>query len=545
MRNTFIPTAALALILLLSRACVAAEPPHSPFGVRDFGAVGDGAAKDTEAVQKAIDACAAAGGGTVFFAPGTYLCGSLHLKSFVTLSLDNGATLLGSPDNNDYDPCEKLDFKNDSDRETTYFHNAFLWGEDLEHVAIVGKGTIDSNRKRRIGPKAIALKRCRYVDIQDIHIRNIPNYTISLLGTDWVNIDGVTIQNAYADGIDPDSCRNVRISNCHIASTDDAIVPKSSFSLGERRACENITVTNCYLSTVCNAFKLGTESGGDFKNITVSNCVMSGLRHVGALGGVALESVDGANVDNVTVTNITMTDIRAPIFLRLGNRGRDLKEPVPGSLKNVVISNVTAARASFPSTIAGIPGHCVEGVILSNIRLNYIGGNPLHPDAKPVPELEKEYPDSDMFGSLPAYGLYCRHVRDLSLANVQVAYDDPFWRLLSNDDRKVTWPEDGAAPQPSEAGQAGHAVYCDDVQGLSIDALRARPSADGAALLHFVNVRGLLLRGCMPPEGTRTFLELAGTGNQNLQLRGNALQSVQTPVALIDGASKDAVNQQE
>ena len=224
-------------------------------------------------MQRAIDACAAGGGGTVFFPAGTYLCGSLHLKNNITLHLDNGATILGSTVVKDYDPPETLDFKNDADTETTYFHQSLIWGEGIERVTITGEGTINSGFEQRHGPKPIALKRCKYVDIFGIHILNAPNYAISLLGTDFVNIDGVTILNAFADGIDPDSCRNVRISNCHIEAIDDAIVPKTSFSLGERRSCENITVTNCFLSTRCNGFKLGTESGGDFRRIAVSNCV--------------------------------------------------------------------------------------------------------------------------------------------------------------------------------------------------------------------------------------------------------------------------------
>ena len=203
------------------------------------------------------------------------------------------------------------------------FHHALIWGEDVEHVGIVGSGTIDANFSKRGGPKPIALKRCRFVEIRGIRILNAPNYNISLLGTDYVNIEGVTILDGYCDGIDPDSCRNVRISDCHIECWDDAICPKASFSLGERRAVENLVVTNCYMATGCNAFKMGTESGGGFKRIAVSNCVMGvlpGKRP--ARSGIALESVDGAGVDGVVIDNIVMHGVRCPIFVRLGNRGR-------------------------------------------------------------------------------------------------------------------------------------------------------------------------------------------------------------------------------
>jgi polygalacturonase len=174
------------------------------FNIKNWGAVGDGKTMDSDAINKAIDDCEQSGGGTVYFPPGIFLSGSIHLKSNVALYLDHGATILGSPNNDNYDPYEELDFETDSDRETSFFHFSLIWGENVKNIAILGTGTINSNRQKRGGPKPIALKRCQNVIIKGITILNTPNYAISLLGTDYVNIDGVTILNGYCDGIDPD-----------------------------------------------------------------------------------------------------------------------------------------------------------------------------------------------------------------------------------------------------------------------------------------------------------------------------------------------------
>ncbi len=459
------------------------------FNVRDYGAVGDGNVKDTGAVQAAIDACAEAGGGTVLVPAGRYLCGSVHLQSNVALRLENGATIAASPDDNDFDPYEQLNYETDSDRETTCFHFSLLWGEGIENVAIVGEGTIDGNRTKRGGPKPIALKRSCHIDIRNIKIINAPNYCISLLGCDYVNIDGVTILNGYCDGIDPDCCRHVRISNCHIESWDDAIVPKSSFALGERRASENIVITNCVLSSSCNAFKMGTESGGGFKYVTVSNCVMFGPPGTRpTISGIAIETVDGAIVENVVVSNISMLDVQTPIFVRLGNRGRDMDTPVPGSLSNVTISNVEATGATLASSITGLPGHPVENVRLDNVRIEYLGGGTVDLADKEVPELPGKYPEAKMFGELPAYGLYCRHARNVALQNLE-----------------VRWKETEERP----------ALVCDDVDGLDLDGFKGEGS-EKSPLIRLINVRNAFLTRARPLPGTGTFLHVGGSETESI-----------------------------
>jgi polygalacturonase len=492
------------------------EPESAAHDVRRFGAKGDCVTKDTKAIQAAIDACHRAGGGTVLLPAGTFLSGSLHLKSGVELHLEHGATLLGSPDKADYDVYETLGFKNDSDRETSFFHHALIWAEDQEHLAITGTGIIHGNHKKRGGPKAIALKRCKHVKIRDVTIIDAPNYAISLLGTDYVHIDGVTIWNAWADGIDPDASHHVRISNCHIESHDDSICPKASFTLGERRSVENLVVTNCVLATECNGFKFGTESGGDFKNITVTNCAMfSRPNKRPADSGISLLSVDGSNIDGVTISNIVMDGPRCPIFVRLGNRGRDMPTPVAGSLKNVVLSNIVARNAYEACTIAGIPGHPIESITLENVRVVYRGAGKAEESAVSVPENVAKYPNSGMFGPLPAYGVYCRHAKDVRLSRVSMS-------CLAADQR--------------------HGVYCEDVSDVVLDLLDAM-QADGAVpIIRLHQVRDAIIRGCLPKKGTREFLRVTGAESADIRVMGNDFSKVEKPVSLDADAAQDAVS---
>lgn len=494
-------------------------PARAQFNVRMFGAKGDGQAKDTKAIQAAIDA-AGITGGTVYFAPGNYLSGTVRLKNHINVFLDAGATLIASPDQDDFDPYEKLNFKSFSDDETTDFHHALLRGQDLEHVGIAGPGAIDGNRTKRHGPKAIALKNCRHVAVRDITIRNSPNYNISLLGCDYVSIEGVTILNGYCDGIDPDCCHHVRIANCYVETWDDAIVPKASFALGYRRSTENVTVTNCVLTTACNCFKLGTESSGDFKNITVSNCTMFArpdLWKRNPSSGISIEMVDGASIERIAVSNIVMADIESPIFVRLGNRGRAQAVPKPEHVEGISLSDIVATGAQRASSITGIPGFPVRRITLKNIRSSVKGGGRAELARKDVPELENKYPDADMFDDLPAYGLFCRHAGDLSLDNVNFHLEKP---------------------------DARPAMIFDRVEDLDLRAVSAAPPSGDEPAIWLRDVRRCFLQGLRAAAGTRTLLKLTGADTDRILALGNDFSEAVHAMEVEQDVAKNALRQE-
>jgi hypothetical protein len=495
----------------------ASSLPH--FNVRQFGAQGDGQAKDTKAIQAAMDA-AGASGGTVYFPPGKYVSGTVRFQSHVTVFLDAGSTLLSSPDKGDFDPYEKLSFKSFSDDETTDFHYALLRGQDVEHIGVIGPGTINGNRSKRGGPKPIALKNCRHIAVRDVTIRNSPNYNISLLGCDHVNIEGVTILNGYCDGIDPDCCHHVRIANCFVEAWDDAIVPKASFALGYRRSTENLAVTNCVLTTACNCFKLGTESSGDFKNITVSNCTMFASPELWKrqpTSGVSLEMVDGASVERIAVSNLVMIDIESPIFIRLGNRGRAQPFPKPEHLQDISISDIVATGASRASSITGIPDFPVRRITLQNIRVSGKGGGPAELPRKEVPELEKKYPDADMFGDLPTYGLFSRHAEVLVLDNVH-------FRLEKPDTRP--------------------AIILDRVEDLDLRALSAEPPSGDEPAIWLRNVRRCFAQGLRAQPGTKILCRLTGPQTAKILALGNDFSEARTAFQLDPDVEKSALQQQ-
>ena len=461
------------------------------YNVKEYGALGDGKTLDSPAINKTIDAAVNAGGGTVFLPAGTYLSGSIHMKSNINLFLDAGCVILGAPQSiNAYDPEEHFEGIQYQDGGHTHFHNSLIWGENLKNVSITGHGIIDggglvnTTREANMGTigkasKSIALKLCRNVLIRDITIFHGGHFAILVTGCNLVTLDNLTI-DTNRDGIDIDCCTNTVVSNCRVNSpNDDGICPKSSFALGKKWVTENLSIVNCEVSGFVEGtlldgrmipckngngrIKFGTESNGGFRNCVVSNCTFRCCK------GIALEEVDGGIMENISINNITMIDvINYPIYITLGERKRDPDTTAVSVGRNIFISDIIATVSDTLSGIhiTGSTKSYLEDIRLSNIHIIYKGGGTEQQGKIRYPELGKGYPEISFLKTVvPAYGLYARHVKNLELDNITVEY--------KNEDRRPP-------------------MMCIDVDGLEINNFKAKV-ADGVQAAKFESVKRLLV----------------------------------------------------
>jgi hypothetical protein len=506
------------------------------FDVRAHGAAGDGKSKDTAKIQSAVDACAAAGGGTVYLGPGTYLSGTIVLRDNVTLHLESGATLLGSTDLDDYLPQPGP--SPTADANTRHL----LFARDAANVMVRGQGRIDGQGKTfwapsgRVPPKPedawrdvatydwkalarpspmVEFFNCKNLVLEDVTLANSAGWTLRPIECDGVTIRGIKIRNAIigpnTDGIDVVCSRNVFISDCDISTGDDAICLKSADDYGPLGLTKNVTITNCVLTCCCNGLKLGTQTKGGFENIAFSNSVIYNddvPLNARVIAGIAIEMVDGGWVDGVVVSNIRMQRVRTPIFVRLGARHG------AGRLRSVMIENVHATGAILTSSITGIPGYQVEDVTLSGIHIDTEEAGQAAWTTRPIPEQIPNYPEARMFGRLPAYGLYCRHVRGLSLDHVHVETRRP-------DERP--------------------ALHCEEVSEVRIDGLDAAAPSTTQPVIRMVNVRDALLTGCHAPDKTSLVLSAEGERSAAIRLAANDFSQADKVYELRSGAAEGSV----
>jgi hypothetical protein len=409
----------------------------------------------------------------------------LVLKSHVDLHLSSGATILGSPHLADYlegqapPPSRKSNLpipRGSGPRHPLQV----LYANSADDISITGNGIIngsggspdfDRGDNDPFRPRIILFENCRDVRISDVTLRDAEMWVQFYRRCQRVRISGIRVYshaNLNNDGLDIDSS-DVNVSDCVIDSDDDGICLKSH----DPEPCQNVTVSNCVVASNCNAIKFGTASVGGFLNVAIQNCtIRAASEHrqrawKDTISGVSLEMVDGGIMDRIAISNLAMSDVQTPIFIRLGARAH----PGHQALRNIAISNITAKSDSpISNSITGIPETAAENIKLSHIIFNCPGGGTSAMASRAVPEKINSYPENRMFGpSLLAYGLYVRHVRNLTLDDIQ-------FNLLSNDARP--------------------AMVFDDVRQLRLTNIDMSPSmADGAAIA-LDHTKFVLLQGC-------------------------------------------------
>lgn len=512
--------------------------------ITDLGAIPDGKTLCTELIQNAIDECSISGGGKVIVPAGRFLTGTLFLRNNVNLYLESGAVLLGSTRIEDYKP------------------DVLIRGQDAENISITGYGTIDGQgssfwipedrskipydrapqwiHKQPRSGNLIRLTGCKNVIIENVTLTGAESWTLHLLGCDYVMVTGIKIRNPLhgpnTDGIDIQACRNVRISNCDIYTRDDAICLKNRDPKYYDRDCENITITNCIITTLTNAFKIGTESLGNFRNIVFSNSVVKAARPgdelareaatwidttvqksgIGPSGGIAIETVDGAHIQGVAIVNIVMDGVWTPIFIRLANRGagaQKVSPPVPGSLKDVIISNIIAYRASSASSVTAIPGYYVENIFLSNIIIRTQGGGDEQMANIELDEKIMSYPDAKMWKKMPATGFFVRHAKNIQMRDIIV--------FTSTDDFRPL-------------------MKFDDVIQLTLDNIQTDDLHVGMSVLDFKSVKSVNIRNTDFSK-MKYWFQFAGSETENVNIQ-SLKQQIGQHVKLDSSVNKQSVH---
>ncbi|MDD4014476.1 MAG: glycosyl hydrolase family 28 protein [Petrimonas sp.] len=476
----------------------------------DFGAKGDGKTIDTKAIQTAIDNCYFNGGGKVVLNSGTFVSGTIILKSNVCLHIEAGATLLGSKNINDYPDITPSLLYLYTNRFTRYL----IYAEKAENISVTGRGTIDGRGRKfpyirgedKNRPYIIRFSECNNITIRDITFLDSARWLQHYLACNNVSIDSITVisrTRENRDGIDVDSCDKVCISNSYIDSGDDAIVLKST----AMSPCRNIIVSNCVLRSKASALKLGTESNGGFENILFTGCTIFNTEG----DAIALEMVDGGKFERITVSNIIIQNARSAIFVRLGNRAQSipgLEKPGKGSMSNIIIDNIQASGISNTGcSITGLPDQIIKNISLSNIQIQFEGEGTIEDAKRSIPEKPEAYPSSKIYGTLPVYGFFCRHIQNLRFFNIDIEFK-------KDDIRPV--------------------LYCENVSKSTIVDFNANISPKADTYFVFKNTEDVMIRGCRPSGSSKSFLHIIDNTSKNISLFNNDFSQVQQEVVVTD-----------
>jgi polygalacturonase len=476
--------------------------------------VGDGKTLCTAAIQQALDACSETGGGIVYLPAGVWLSGALFLHSHTTLEIGSGAILRASQNPQDYPVIEAR-----WEGRQQPSHAPLIGGTNLVDVTIRGSGVVDGNgaywweryRSKSLEiprPRLISFADCRRVRIQNVELINSPSWTVNPVRCDDLLIEGITIRNPWdspnTDGINPDSCSNVRIANCYISVGDDCITLKSGIETEEpalRQPCQNIAITNCIMADGHGGVVIGSEMSGDVRNVVIANCIFRGTDR-----GIRLKSRRGRGgvIEDVRISNILMTDVLCPLAINLyyacGRWGdgyvssKAIHEISSGTprIRGIHISNISVRGAKLAAAfIYGLPEMPIDDLSIADMQVE------LAADAEPgYAEM------ADEIDKMARHGFFVRNARRVRLRNIQIA------------------------------GQAGAAFDLGDIRQLEIDACGTSTPDGDHAILHMVGVADAFVHGCAAPNEASTLLHVEGSGSAMIRLSGTVLEGAATPIRM-------------
>ena len=499
------------------------------YNVRHHGAKGDGKTLDTAGFQAAIDACTNDKGGTVLVPAGEFLIGSIELKSNVTFHLAAAARLLGSTNSSHYKEGIEKD---------PYVNIALIYANDAENVSIEGKGIVDGQGAAFLGkadkdrPVLLVSYGCKNLSIRDISLTNSAFWCTHINRCSHVYIDGVRIHsrvNGNNDGFHFDNCDHVNVSNCNVACGDDACA-----LFGANR---NVTITNCTFSTRWSVFRFGE---GVSENITISNCVIYDTFGC----PIKMQVASGTRLENILFSDLVMSNVTGPIYIGLGSHPPNVQawwnweptpanEPLPGGIvRNIIFKGIRATIAPAPDlkeypwespfpgerrtciNLTALDGQLIQDISFSDIHITFPGGGTSEEAAgRQVPQTSgNEY---FQFGVLPAYGMYARNVRGLTL-------DDVRFDLATPDLRP--------------------ALVFDHVADAALNGFSAEGNPNNESLLRFTATREALLTACRALKPCAAFLQVEGTANEGITIAASDLSKAASPLTFSRGAAKKAVN---
>lgn len=483
------------------------------YNVTDFGILGDGSTLNTGVFQNLINECSKKGGGTLFFPPGDFLTGTFELKDNVNVYLSPGSTILGSKNKGDYT------------------HKCLVYAEKAKNISITGRGVIDGNGESFWGdfmrgeisfeewsakgwrPEwMLHFIKCDDLLISGVTIQNSPSWTIHPIDCSRVTFSGMSILNGIfehdgpnTDGINPDGCSGVVISDCFLQCGDDCIVLKIT-EQSETKVCRDVVVTNCVMITTETALKIGTETHGEFMNITFSNCTVHDSG-----GGFGLLMRDGGLIDGVVVDNITVDckKNKPGQGIYIWSHRRYDETPF-GMIRNIMISNMTILGGGG-IFINGVSEKYIEGITLDNIRITIKDGRQTNFHRNPP------YPFTAFGHHVAPYDIFCRFVNDLTIRNI-----------------KFQWPE-------SEDEKYGSSLRCWSVKDLNIDGFVGRQSLKSESpAISLKNVEGVFVHNCRAPEGTGNVLGI-DRKTKDVTIIGNEFSRAKSLIAPEVGISNKEV----